>query len=90
MDRRLGNNVLYNRIYDLGYDVNIKIVDDGFERTFKDEKEAIKELRKLGPKFPDSKLKVFRKNVAPFLTKNKDDSIYFLAKTKSVVYYWEV
>ena len=32
-DRRLGYNVFYNMVYDLGYDPNIKIVTDGFTKT---------------------------------------------------------
>jgi SAM-dependent methyltransferase len=45
MDRRLGNNVLYNRAYDMGFDPNVRILDDGWERTFASREEAYEELR---------------------------------------------
>jgi ribosomal protein L20 len=33
-DRRLGYNVFYNMVYDLGHDPNIKIVTDGFTKDY--------------------------------------------------------
>lgn len=88
-DRRLGNNLWYNRVYDLGFDPNLNIVEDGFTRTFENRQQAYEELRKLRPELAEEKLPIFKKNTDEFLTENQDGSVTFLAKTKSIVLWWK-
>lgn len=88
-DRRLGNNLFYNRIYDAGYNPNVRILEDGYTATFPDRETAYTELLKLKPAIDEDKMDVFKKNVDEFLTDNPDGTVTFLAKTKSAVYWWE-
>jgi SAM-dependent methyltransferase len=88
MDRRFGNNVFYNMIYDHGYEPNVKIVEDGFEKIFASREEAYADLRELDPGMAESKFGVFKENLEPFLTDKADGSVYFLAPTKSIVYWF--
>lgn len=88
-DRRLGNNLFYNRIYDAGYNPNVRILDDGYTATFPDRETAYQELMKLRPSIAEDKIPVFRKNADEFLTDNPDGTVTYLAKTKSAVFWWE-
>lgn len=88
-DRRLGNNLWYNRVYDLGFDPNLKIVEDGFTRTFENRQQAYEELRKLRPGLAEDKLPIFKENTDAFLTENPDGSVTFLSRTKSIVLWWK-
>jgi SAM-dependent methyltransferase len=88
-DRRLGNNLLYNRIYDLGFNPNLKIVEDGFTKDFNSREEAYEDLRRLRPNMPANKMPIFKKNVDKFLAENPDGSFTYLAKTKTVVVWWK-
>jgi SAM-dependent methyltransferase len=91
MDRRLGNNVLYNRIYDMGFDPNVRIIDDGWERVFSTKEEAYEELLKLGRHgIDDGKEDVFRSNCDKFLTEQADGTVKYFAATKSMVIWWNV
>jgi SAM-dependent methyltransferase len=94
-DRRLGNNILYNKVYDLGYEPNVRILDDGWERIFSNREEAYAELFKLAPgngPFKDKVIneEVFRKNADKFLEDDVDGSVRYFAATKSFVIWWEV
>lgn len=88
-DRRLGNNLWYNRVYDLGFDPNLNIVEDGFTRTFESRSQACEELRKLKPELAEDKVPIFEKNLDDFLTENPDGTVTFLAKTRSIVLWWK-
>ncbi len=88
-DRRLGFNVFFNTVYDLGYAPDVRYVEDGFTRDFKDHDEAYAFIRTLG-KVDDDKFEIFKNNLAPYLTKNQDGSVKFLRKTESVVMSWNV
>lgn len=88
IDRRLGYNITFNIVYDLGLDPNITIVDDGFTKTYPSDEEAYADLRKLRP-FADDKLSVFKLNLEPMLTKNQDGTVTFLRETKSFVLWWK-
>jgi len=88
-DRRLGNNLLYNRVYDLGFNPNLKIVDDGFTKDFASREEAYDDLRRLRPSLADDKIPVFKANVDKFLTENLDGTVTYLCKTKTVVLWWK-
>lgn len=86
-DRRLGYNVFYNMVYDLGYDPNIKIVTDGFTKDYADYEEAYADLRTLG-KLADDEMDTFRHNCNKWLSKNDKGSITFRRETKSFVLWW--
>ena len=88
MDRRIGYNAAWNMVYDMGADPNIRIVTDGFTKDFMDEQAACEWLRQLRP-FEDEYLSVFRKNLEPYLTANKDGSVTFRRETKSYVLWWK-
>lgn len=88
-DRQRGNNMFYNKIYDAGYNPNVRILEDGYTATFKDREEAYRELMLLRPQIADDKIPVFRRNADKYLTDNPDGTVTYLAKTKSVVYWWE-
>ncbi len=88
-DRRLGYNVMFNIVYDLGYEPNVHIVPDGFTQTFLSYEEAYTEMRKLG-QVDDDKLDRFKSNLNQWLTENEDGTVTFLRETRSVVIWWEV
>jgi hypothetical protein len=66
----------------------VKIVEDGFEKTFRNREEAYEDIRQLDPKMSESKFDVFKENLEPFLTDNEDGSVYFLAPTKSIIFWF--
>jgi SAM-dependent methyltransferase len=86
-DRRLGYNIFYNMVYDLGYDPNIKIVTDGFTKDYADYEEAYDDLRTLG-KIEDDEMEVFRNNCNRWLSENEKGGITFRRETKSFVLWW--
>ena len=88
-DRRLGNNMIYNRVYDLGFEPNLNVVEDGFTKTFACRDEAYADLRRLRSNMKDDKLPIFRANVDKFLTENADGTVTYFCGTKSVVVWWK-
>ncbi|MGM9533913.1 MAG: class I SAM-dependent methyltransferase [Intestinibacter sp.] len=88
-DRRLGYNVMFNMLYDLGYDANINVVDDGYTQTYNSREEAYEDLRNLKPEMSDDKMDIFKKNVDKFLTENEDGTVTYLCKTKTYVLGWK-
>jgi hypothetical protein len=84
-DRRLGYNVTYNLIYDMGFDPNVNIVTDGFTKDFSTREEAYEDLWKLRPTTSDKIPPLFRQNADKWLTENKDGSITFRRETRSYV-----
>ena len=87
-DRRLGNNVFYNIIYDKGYEPNLRVVEDGFTKNYPSRQAAYDDLRTLRPAFPEDKLPVFQANVDAFLTDLPEGGVKFLAPTRSLVLWW--
>ncbi len=88
-DRRLSYNVMYNIVYDMGYEPNVCIVPDGFTQTFTSYDEAYAEIEKLGNVEAD-KRDIFKNNLNGWLTENPDGTVTFLRETRSVVIWWEV
>ncbi|WP_414151010.1 class I SAM-dependent methyltransferase [Acetobacterium carbinolicum] len=86
-DRRLGYNVTFNMVYDLGLDPNISVIDDGFTKTYPSYEATYADLRQLRP-FADDKLPIFKSNLEAMLTKNNDGTVTFLIQTKSFVLWW--
>lgn len=88
-DRRLGNNVWYNRIYDLGYEVNMRVVEDGYKRVFASRDDAYAELAKLrSEEIPNDKMEIYKSNVDEFLSENNGETTFF-APTESIVLWWK-
>lgn len=89
-DRALGYNVLFNIVYDMGFEPNVTLVRDGFARTFADAEEAYGYLRPLRPILPGAEAEqAFRANVDTFTTSHPDGSLTFRVETRSVVLWWE-
>lgn len=87
-DRRLGNNVIYNVVYDKGYEPNLRVVEDGFTMDYPSRQAAYDDLRTLRPPFPEDKLPVFQANVDQFLAPRLEGGVTFLAPTRSLVVWW--
>jgi len=87
-DRRVGYNAVWNMVYDLGADPNIRIVTDGFTKDFNGYDEAYAWLRQLQP-FDDAYLSVFKKNLEPYLTRKDNGTVTFRRETKTYVLWWK-
>lgn len=87
-DRRFGNNILYNKVYDMGYEPNLRIVNDGFKKEYDTKDAAYDDLKKLGKNLDENKIDIFKKNVDKYLTQNSDGTFTFESKTKSLVMWW--
>lgn len=87
-DRIVGYNIIFNMVYDLGYEPNVHIVTDGFAKDF-DSLEAaydyLSQLRKIAP----GKESIFRKNADEFLSKNENGGVTFRIETRTAVIWWE-
>jgi SAM-dependent methyltransferase len=91
MDRRLGNNLFYNRAYDLGFEPNVRIVDDGYTKTFPDRESAYDFLSGLGMfAVAPGKEDVFRRNCDQFLTDQPGGAVTFFSPTASMVLWFQV
>lgn len=88
-DRRLGNNLLYNKVYDMGYEPNLKIVKDGFKKNYSSKDEAYEDLKLLGKNLDQDKMDRFKYNADKFIRENEDGTFTFEAKTKTLVMWWE-
>lgn len=87
-DRRFGDNIRYNIVYDLGFNPNLNIVTDGFTANYSCREEAYKDLRRLRPSMLENKTPIFRKNTDRFLTDNPDGSVTYRCETKTAVMWW--
>lgn len=86
-DRNFGYNIMFNMVYDLGFDPNIRIVEDGFEGVYDSREAAYEDLRTLNP-FAEEKMPIFRKNVDRYLTE-ENGKIRFYRGTKTYVLWWD-
>ncbi len=84
-DRRLGYNITYNQVYDMGFDPSINVVADGWEKDFSGREEAYAWLWKLRETGTDIISPVFKKNTDKWLTENNNGSITFRRETRSWV-----
>lgn len=87
-DRRIGYNTVWNQVYDMGADPNIRIVKDGFTKNFSDYAAAYEWLRRIRP-FEEKYLSVFQENLAPYLTEEVNGTVAFRVETRSYVLWWE-
>jgi hypothetical protein len=88
MDRRIGYNLTYNTIYDMGYDPNVRIVVDGFTKDFTSKEEAYLDLWQLST-IPGEIPSIFRENVDKWLSNSKNGSVTFRRETRSFVIWWD-
>lgn len=88
-DRRLGNNIMYNIVYDLGYEPNVRIVWDGFKKDYASREEAAADIITLGT-VEEDKYDIYRSNLEKFLYPKDDGGITFRLDTRSFVMWWEV
>lgn len=85
-DRMFGYNVTFNMLYDMGANVNVRIMDDVYEMKFDSLDEAFEHFKFID-EIPAQKEKIYRKNVQKYLM--KDGSGYkFHRATKSYVMWW--
>jgi SAM-dependent methyltransferase len=87
-NRMFGYNIVFNILYDLGIDPNVRIVKDGFTKDYATYEEAYDDLRTLGEVKPEQE-SLFRDNVNKYLTKNHDGSVTFRRETKTYIMWWE-
>lgn len=87
-DRRTGYNIFYNKIYDMGYDPNCRILDDGYYSVYQTKEDAYADLRVLAQQEITDEGQ-YRANVDKFLTGNTDGTFTFLHKTRSFVMWWD-
>ncbi|MDD4503468.1 MAG: methyltransferase domain-containing protein [Clostridiaceae bacterium] len=87
-DRRFGDNLTYNMVYDLGYNPNLQVVEDGFKKDYTSREEAYADLRRLRPEMGDDQMPVFSGNVDKFLIENKQGGVTYLSKTRTMVMWW--
>lgn len=86
-DRRVGYNVFYNKIYDMGYDPNCRILDDGYYAIYDTKEAAYEDLKILSQQKIVDETR-YHKNIDRFLTENEDGTLTFLHKTRSFVMWW--
>jgi hypothetical protein len=89
IDRRIGYNITYNTIYDMGYDPNIRIVIDGFTKDYSSREEAYNDLWRLQKPDDITPPQIFNSNVDKWLSKNKEGGITFRRETRSFVIWFE-
>lgn len=87
--RELGYNVDFNKVYDMGIDVSIVIVKDGFTKEYNSKAEAYMDLKSLGVLDP-SQESIFQANVNKYLEETSNGKIRFLRKTSSYVMWWDI
>jgi len=86
--RMFGYNVTFNMLYDLGANVNVRIFDTFYEKSFASKDEAYEFLKFVGD-IPKEKEKIFRKNVDNWLVKD-EGGVKFYRTTKSYAMWYDV
>ena len=87
-DRRFGYNFIFNIVYDMGANPNLKIIDTIFERDFASLEEAFSYFRFVGEIAPQ-KEEIYKQNIEKYLTKT-NDGYKFKRETKSYLIWWDV
>jgi SAM-dependent methyltransferase len=87
MNRSVNYNAFYNIAYDLGYEPNVTIVEDGFTRDYVSNEDAYQDIITLG-KVDSDKADVFRKNLDRYLTENSNGGVKFFMETRTCVIWW--
>lgn len=93
--RMFGYNVIFNLLYDNGFDPMVKVLDDGFERVYESKESAYDDLgfltleHTVGRIITTEEEHIFRKNVDKYLLKESNGKYRFLRNTKTYVIGWE-
>lgn len=87
-DRRFGYNFIFNIVYDMGANPNLKIIDTIFERDLASLEEAFSYFRFVGEIAPQ-KEEIYKQNVEKYLIKT-NDGYKFKRETKSYLILWDV
>lgn len=88
-DRRVSYNIQYNIVYDLGYEPNINIITDGFERNYSTKEDVYADIMQLTSNPEDLDQDLFKKNVDRYLTFSQENGCRFFFETRSYVMWWE-
>ncbi|HBG22745.1 MAG TPA: class I SAM-dependent methyltransferase [Peptococcaceae bacterium] len=88
MNRMFGYNIMFNILYDLGIDPNLKVVKDGFTRKYDSRQDAYDDLRQLD-EVTREREPIFRKNVDKYLLEQPDGGVRLLRETKTYIMWWE-
>ena len=87
-NRMFGYNITFNIIYDMGIDPSVKVVQDGFCRSYTSRLAAYDDLRELC-EFPAENENIFRQNVDQWLNENDDGTFTFRIETKTFIIWWQ-
>lgn len=88
-DRSNGYNTIFNNVYDLGYEPNIKILTDGFIKEFINRDEAYDFLLSLKPELSNDKKIIAKRNFDNYLTNMENGNVEFKFETRSCVIWWK-
>jgi SAM-dependent methyltransferase len=86
-DRRVNYNIFYNIAYDLGYEPNVRIVEDGFTKDYESKEKAYEDIISLG-KVDEEKADVYKRNLDKYLAANRKGGITFFIETRTCVIWW--
>ncbi|WP_314989504.1 class I SAM-dependent methyltransferase [uncultured Campylobacter sp.] len=87
-DRNFSYNLIFNIVYDMGANPNLRIVDTVYEKDFASLEEAFSYFRFVGEIAPQ-KEEIYKRNVEKYLTKT-NDGYKFKRATKSYLIWWDV
>lgn len=87
--RAQGYNQFFNRVYNLGYEPNVKIMTDGFTKTFSGTDAALAYFWALKPDLPESGKARLLENLKPYLTNETDGAVTFRYETRTAVIWWK-
>ena len=90
-NRNLNYNVMFNIVYDMGYEPNVRILEDGFTRDYASQEEAEADILTLSStmgKVDTDRMNIFRKNLSAFLTPNDRGGVTFSMETRTCVIWW--
>ena len=86
--REQGYNQIFERVYSLGYEPNVKILPDGFTKFFANVEEALSFFWGLRPGLVEDRRGRLRENLEPYLKTEPDGRVTFLIETRSCVIWW--
>jgi SAM-dependent methyltransferase len=86
-DRRVNYNIFYNIAYDLGYEPNVRIVEDGFAKDYETKEMAYEDIISLG-NVDEDKMDIYKRNLDNYLVQNRSGSFSFFMETRTCVIWW--
>lgn len=88
-DRRVSYNVIFNRIYDRGYEPNVVVMPDRFKGVFANKAAAYDYILPLG-RVDEDKMDIYHANMDKCLTQNADGTYTFQIETRASIIWFEV